>query len=69
MIHNSIKDDTSGDHYAVGQNSHGGVGVVLAQIQSDGEQVRISLTPEQARHFAKGLILKADECELPSNYT
>ena len=46
MIHHWINE--SGDHYAVAPNAfrtH-----VLLQVQESGEQVRIPLTPEQARH-------------------
>lgn len=59
MRHNYIKADLSGDHWAVGKNNQ----IVLAQIQSFGEQVRVSMTPEQARAFAENLLETASMCE------
>ncbi len=62
MLHHYLDlSDTNGDHYAVGRS--GMTQKVLAQLQSDGEQVRLALTPERARHFAQLLLAKADEVE------
>lgn len=44
MRHNYIKDDTSGDHWAVARSGK----TILVQIQQDGEQVRIQLDWNQA---------------------
>ena len=52
MLHNHIKDDNSGDHWAVSHNSNG---QVLVQLQEGGEQVRVALTPEQASHMIEKL--------------
>ncbi len=40
-----IKNDRSGDHFAVGSNTQ--TNQVLLQVQENGEQVRIPLTLEQ----------------------
>jgi hypothetical protein len=48
MIHHYIKEDASGDHYAV---SHSSTGSVLIQLQENGEQVRLAISPEQAIHL------------------
>lgn len=52
MLHNNIKDDNSGDHWAVSHNSNG---KVLIQLQENGEQVRVALTPEQALYMIEKL--------------
>lgn len=62
MLHHYLDtSNTSGDHYAVSRS--GMVAKVLAQLQSEGEQVRVALTPAQARHFARLLLAKADEVD------
>lgn len=48
-----------GDHYAVSENSD--LAGVLVQIQEAGEQARIMLSPEQARHMGALLIASADK--------
>lgn len=48
-----------GDHYAVSENSD--LAGVLVQIQEAGEQARIMLNPEQARHMGALLIASADK--------
>lgn len=55
------------NHYAA--NISGSSAHVLAQLQevsSTGhcEQVRIALTPDEARHFAKLLMAAADEADI-----
>ena len=48
-------------HFATNTN---GYGVVLVQLGDErGEQVRICLTPEEARGFARLLAEKADKAE------
>jgi hypothetical protein len=47
------RDDASSDHYAV--NVNGEATCVLAQLGSGFEQVRLMLTPAQARDFARRL--------------
>ncbi len=56
MIHHRVRDDTSGDHWACNHNESG---VVLAQLQERGEQVRLALTPEQAEQFGHALLASA----------
>lgn len=52
----------NGDHYACNHNDIGQVLVQLQQVYQSGsaDQVRIGLTPDEARHFAQ-LILEAAE--------
>ncbi len=64
MRHVYLRNDASADHYAVGLNSQ--PGTVLAQLQAQGEQVRVVLTPEQARDFARRLLLAADKAPQPA---
>ena len=52
MLHNHIKDDSLGDHWAVSHNSNG---KVLVQLQENGDQVRVALTPEQASYMIEKL--------------
>ena len=54
-------ETTPGNHYAVGSNSM--VGQVLVQLQENGEQVRIPLTPAEARSLAANLVSHATELE------
>jgi len=59
MLHHYLSDDNSGDHWGVGSSTYflpGREPVVLAQLQSAGEQVRISLTAEQAEEMAAALL-------------
>lgn len=49
-------------HYAVAQCANE-IGV-LAQVQNEnGEQARVLLSPDEARHFAELLVLEASEIE------
>ena len=64
MKHVYLRNDTSGDHYAVSVNSQ--ARTVLAQLQAQGEQVRVALTAEQARDFAQRLIEAADQAPQPA---
>ena len=59
MIHHRIRpDSTMPTHYGVSTDSFGSV---LVQIgDAYGEQLRIPLTPEQARHFASLLLSRAE---------
>lgn len=50
MRHCYIRDDLSGDHYAVAPSATN-IGQVLVQIQEQGVQVRISLTKEDVKHM------------------
>ncbi len=61
MIHHCVRDDNSGDHYAVARS--GSARAVLVQLQDRGEQVRLMMSPDQARHMAALLLAKADEAE------
>ncbi len=45
MKHYYVKNDLSGDHFAVGSNTQ--THQVLLQVQENGEQARIALTLEQ----------------------
>lgn len=45
MRHHYIKNDLSGDHFAVGSSIQ--TSQVLLQVQENGQQVRIPLTLEQ----------------------
>lgn len=64
MLHNSVSDDNSGDHWAVGTDSSHYAGKpcrVLVQLQSEGEQVRLALSPKHAEDMARELLLKANK--------
>lgn len=65
MRHHSVKNDTSGDHYAVSSVTSYLPGVsepsVLVQLQESGEQVRLSLTSQQAIHMAQLLLEHASK--------
>lgn len=52
---------SQGDHYGTSIDSEGGA--VLVQLQRDGEQVRVRMSPAQARHFAAQLSAMADVIE------
>lgn len=54
-------ETTPGNHFAVGSNSM--TGQVLVQLQENGEQVRIPLTPAEARSLASNLVSHATELE------
>lgn len=54
-------NDTDGDHYAVMRS--GLSAKVVAQLQSDGQRIRIALEPARARHFAQLLLAEADKVE------
>lgn len=64
MRHIYLRDDTSGDHFAVNPNAERTA--VLAQLQVNGEQVRAALTPEQARDMARRLVEAAEKVEQPA---
>lgn len=53
MLHHYLRNDTSGDHWGVSLSSS--VPCVLVQLQQDGEQVRVQMTPEQADAMAEEL--------------
>lgn len=57
MLHHYIRNDNSGDHYAVGIDTTNQV--VLIQIQDNGEQVRITLTPQQSIDLATLIVKNA----------
>lgn len=63
MKHNYLRNDTSGDHWAAGlcPALPGRPATVIAQLQSEGEQVRIALTPDQAIAFAQELLRHAEQ--------
>lgn len=53
---------TDPSHYAA---SHDAFGRVLVQLgDSYGEQLRLSLTPSQARHFAATILEAAEQADL-----
>jgi hypothetical protein len=62
MIHNSTQTNPDGDHYAVGTS--GMSALVLVQVQEDGNQSRIPLTPLEARHLAQLLLAAADSVDV-----
>jgi hypothetical protein len=62
VIHNSTQTNPDGDHYAVGIS--GMSSLVLAQLQENGNQARIALTPTEARHMAELLLAAADKVSL-----
>ena len=61
MIHNSTQTNPEKDHYAVGVS--GSTPLVLVQLQEDGNQSRIPLTPQEARHLAQLLLGAADKVD------
>jgi hypothetical protein len=65
MIHNSTSYNPMGDHYAVGAaiNPPPYRSSVLAQLQEDGNQARVMLTPDEARHLAQLLLAAADKVQ------
>lgn len=58
MIHQYVKNDASGDHWAVAADASRPL--VLAQLQEGGTQVRLALTPEQADAMAAQLVKLAN---------
>lgn len=50
MRHNIIQGNANFDHYAVGVNSQ--EESVICQVQENGNQSRVSLSPEEAVHLA-----------------
>lgn len=61
MIHHPTESAPLSDHYAVGCS--GMSSKVLVQLQEKGSQVRVALTAQEARHFARLLLLQADSVE------
>lgn len=61
MLHHYLREDTSGDHWAVGRDSFHKK--VIVQLQEEGNQARVAMTAEQARQMAAELIRHADACE------
>jgi hypothetical protein len=64
MLHNYVKNDHSGDHWAAGVNTpvlEGQEAKVLVQLQDKGEQVRLAMTPDQAEAMARELLHRAAE--------
>lgn len=59
MIHNLTSQNIMGNHYGVSFNDN----FVLAQLQEDGQQARVPLSPVEARYMAKLLIEAADKVE------
>lgn len=53
MRHNYLRDDTSGEHWAVGTSQYD---TVLLQVQEGSSQARIQLTLEQAERCAEELM-------------
>lgn len=58
MIHNYVRNDLSGDHWGTGVSQHK---EVLVQLQKDGEQVRLNMSPEEAEHLARALLHRAEQ--------
>ena len=61
MLHHYVRDtttDTSGDHWAAGISADGDV---FAQLQADGEQVRLKMSAEHAEQFARALLARAEQ--------
>lgn len=59
MQHQYLDDSTSGDHWSVGGGTTETGATVLVQLQGEGEQVRIALTPEQAEAMSAALARQA----------
>jgi hypothetical protein len=61
MIHHHTTLEP-GDHYAVGTSANGAVLAQLQHVRSSGigDQVRVMLTPEEARHLAQLLLEVAE---------
>ena len=62
MLHHSLRDDTSGDHWAVGSSTHflpGQSAQVIVQVQEAGDQARVAMTAEQAEEMAAALVSHA----------
>lgn len=59
MRHHYVREEgnTSGDHFAVGNTSDGRV---LVQLQHEGQQVRLDISPEDALFMALEIIRKRD---------
>lgn len=53
MLHHDVKEDNSGDHWAVSNDNQG---KVLIQLQESGEQVRVALNATQAREMLSQLV-------------
>lgn len=65
MLHNklSLYEITSGAHYSVGHSGEGS-NKVLAQLSDErADQLRVRMTPDEARYMAKLLIENADKSE------
>lgn len=62
MIHNSIQSNPEGDHYAVGVSEINSL--ILVQLQEEGNQARVALTPIEARYMAQLLLTAADKVSL-----
>lgn len=59
MRHNLLRNDNSGDHWAVNSNREywpGEWAGVLVQLMENLEQVRVRMTPEQAEEMAAALL-------------
>lgn len=61
MKHNYITDDVNGDHWAVSRDGNGNV---LVQVQEEGLQARVAITPQIARQFAELLIVMAYKSDI-----
>lgn len=59
MIHHYLRNDTSGEHWAVGISSHHNM--VLLQVQECSTQSRIQMTLEQAEACAAKLLAAVKE--------
>lgn len=61
MLHHATKHKPQTDHWGVSRTAEplsralGQEGTVLVQIQEDGNQARISLTPDEAEAMARSL--------------
>ncbi len=53
MLHHYLRDDTSGEHWAVGTSQYN---TVLLQVQEGSTQARIQMTPDQAEACAVALM-------------
>jgi hypothetical protein len=72
MLHQYVKTDNSGYHWAVGSSTFfvpEKQGQVLVQLQEEGEQVRLALSAEQAEDMATELLNHAAKVRaVPSHH-
>lgn len=67
MIHQRTSINPGANHYGVSvslpEHPHQDLSSVLVQLQESGNQARVPLTPEEARHMAGLLTAQADRVD------